>query len=207
MKTHKPSRTYLPEIVKAVADPTESNYPALDCNPKGFPAMVVDDNHDHHEVIQLPTRILQLWQEERMPREIWLDGRAVPTGKNYSNLGPSWMGMSVGHWEGNTLVVETVGIDDRAWLDTYAFPKSEQARFIERYTRTDVETLELEMILYDPLFYTEPWISDIKTWRKEARNSRAVNNFGWYGLFSGLTDLLCAPMNGGGTPSNPRGGN
>ena len=155
----------------------------------------------------LPTRIFQLWQEERMPREIWMDGRPVPSGSNYRNLGPSWMGMSVGHWEGNTLVVETVGLDDRAWLDTFGFPKSDEARVIERYNLTDPVTLEVEMTLYDPKYYTEPWVSDVKTWRKEPRNSRAVNNFGWYGLFSGLTDLLCAPMNGSGTPSNPRGGN
>ena len=113
MKTHRPTRSYLPDIAPATTDPALSNYPALTCNPKGFPAIVDDDNHDHHEVVQLSTRILQLWQEERMLREIWLDGREVPSGDNYANLGPSWMGMSVGHWEGNTLVVETVGLDDR----------------------------------------------------------------------------------------------
>jgi hypothetical protein len=198
MKTHHPTRSYLPEITPAESDPKRSNYPAITCNPKGFPAIVVDDNHDHHEVVQTPTRILQLWQEEGRIREIWLDGREVPSGKNYANLGVSWMGMSVGHWEGNTLVVETVGLDNRAWLDTFGFPKSDDARFIERITRTDAVTLELEMIMYDPTYYTAPWISDIKVWRKEARNARPVNNFGWYGLFSGLTDLICAPMNGGG---------
>ncbi len=206
MKTHKPSRTYLPEIVPAMTDPVASNYPALTCNPKGFPAIVVDDNHDHHEVVQLPSRILQLWQEERIPREIWLDGRELPSGDDYANIGVGWLGMSVGHWEGNTLVVETIGLDNRAWLDTFAFPKSDEARFIERYTLTDPETLEMEMTLYDPVYYTEPWISDIKVWRKEAQDARPINNFGWHGLFSPLNDLLCAPSNGGGRPSNPYGG-
>jgi hypothetical protein len=196
MKTYRPTRTYLPDIAPAVANYADTNYPAAMCNPKGFPAIVVDDNHDHHEVIMLPDRILQIWQEERMPREIWMDGREVPSGDNYLNLGPSWLGMSVGNWEGNTLVVETVGLDDRAWLDTFAFPKSDEARMIERYTRTDAETLELEQILYDPKYYTAPWVTDIKVWKKEARNARPVNNFGWYGLFpGGLNDLLCAPMN------------
>ena len=206
MKTHDPTRTYLPDIAPATADPADSNYPSLTCNPKGFPAIVVDDNHDHHEVVQLPTRILQLWQEERMPREIWLDGRKLPSGDDYGNIGVSWMGMSVGHWEGNTLVVENIGLDSRAWLDVYAFPKSDEARIVERYTRTDPVTLELEQILYDPVYYTAPWISDIKVWRKEARDARTVNFFGWYGLFSGINDLLCAPMNGEGRASNPYGG-
>ena len=206
MKTHRPSRSYLPDIAPATPDPTDSNYPALTCNPKGFPAIVVDLNHDHHEVIMLQDRMLQLWQKERMPREIWLDGRALPAGDNYGNIGPSWMGMSVGHWEGNTLVVETIGLDGRAWLDAYGFPKSDEARFRERYTRTDEKTLELEVIMYDPLYYTAPWVSDIKVWKKEARDARTVNNFGWYGLFSGVSDLLCAPMNGEGIPSNPFGG-
>ena len=125
--------------------------------------------------------------------------RQLPTGDDYGNIGVSWMGMSVGHWEGNTLVVETIGLDNRAWLDTFGFPKSDQSRVVERYTLTDPETLELEQTLYDPVYYTEPWISDIKVWRKEARDARPVNNFGWYGLFSGINDLLCAPMNGGGS--------
>ncbi len=196
--------TYLP--TRLTADPADSNYPSLTCNPKGFPAIMVDRNHDHHEVIVLPDRILQIWQEERMLREIWMDGRELPSGDNLANIGVAWMGMSVGHWEGNTLVVETIGLDGRAWLSASGYPKSDAAQFTERYTRTEENTIELELILYDPLYYTEPWVSDIKTWKKEARDARPVNNFGWYGLFSGINDLLCAPMNGGGRPSNPYGG-
>jgi hypothetical protein len=206
MKKHHSSRSYLPEITPAVADPKLSNYPALRCNPKGYPAIKVDDNHDHHEIVQMSNRIIELWQEEGRIREIWFDGRDVPSGDNLARLGVSWMGMSVGHWERNTLVVEVVGLDGRAWLDTYGFPKSDDARFVERITRTDPDTLEIEYIMYDPTYYTAPWVSDIKTWKKEARNAKPVNNFGWYGLFSSLTDLICAPMNGSGDPSNPYGG-
>jgi hypothetical protein len=207
MKTHRPTRSYVPEIAPAVADPKQSNYPATRCNPKGYPSIKVDDNHDHHEIVQLPNRILELWQEEGRIREIWMDGRPVPSGDNLERIGPSWMGMSVGHWEGNTLVVEVVGLDGRAWLDSYGFPKSDKARFIERITRPAPDTLEIEYILYDPEYYTVPWVSDIKTWKKEPRNAKPVNNFGWYGLFSGLNDLICAPMNGSGDYSNTFGGN
>jgi hypothetical protein len=206
LKSHKPSRSYVPELMPAVSDPKESNYPALRCNPKGFPAIKVDDNHDHHELIMLPDRMIEHWQEEGRLREVWMDGREVPSGDNLKRLGVSWMGMSVGHWENNTLVVEVVGLDGRAWLDTYGFPKSDDARFIERITHPAPDTLEIEYIMYDPTYYTAPWVSDIKTWKKEPRNARPVNNFGWYGLFSGLNDLICPPMNGSGDPSNPYGG-
>ena len=182
--------------------PEKSNDPAFACNPKGFPRMLVDTAHDWHEVIQLPDRILQLWQEERRPREIWIDGRAVPSGENLDNLGPSWYGHSVGHWEGNTLVVQTVGLDDRAWIDVFGYPKSDVARVEERYRRADADTLEVQLTLFDPSYYTAPWVSDTKTFKREAREK--VTFFGWYGLFSGLGELICAPMNANGV--NKRGG-
>lgn len=188
-------------------DPTLSNDPALACNPKGLTQMVVDTAHDHHEVIQLDNRILELWQEERIPREIWLDGRPIPTGNNLLNLGYSWYGMSVGHWEGDTLVVESVGMDPRSWVDIYGHPRSEDARLIERYTKTDGgRTLEGRFTLIDPAYYTEPWESDLKTWTLEPDNALATNNFGWFGVYPALVDLLCAPANGDGTGSNPFGG-
>ena len=192
IKKNIPTRARHP-LQKKINDPSLSNDPALGCNPKGFPQIVVDTAHDHHEVIQLPTRIIQLWQEERLPREIWMDGRAVPSGDNLANLGPSWYGMSVGHWEGDTLAVETVGLEESAWVDIYGYPKSNEARIIERYTKVNATTLQVQLTLYDPNYYTAPWVSDIKTFKKEARDGPQVNHFGWYGLFSGLTDLLCAP--------------
>ena len=191
---------------RAIAYPGPSNDPSRMCNPKGLPQMVVDTAHDHHEVIQMGDRILQLWQEERLPREIWMDGRPAPSGDNLLDLGTSWYGMSVGDWEGNSLVVETVGLDPRAWVDIYGYPKSEDARLIERYTRVDADTMEVQLTLIDPSYYTEPWVSDIKIFKKEPRDALAINNFGWYGLYPSLVDLLCAPINADGSPSNPTGG-
>jgi hypothetical protein len=183
------SRTEKP----APDDPADSNDPAFRCNPQGFPRIVIDTAHDYHEVIQLKDRILQLWQEERRPREIWMDGRPVPSGENLDNLGPAWYGHSVGHWEGDTLVVETVGLDDRAWVDLFGYPKSLKARVVERYRRTDASTLTLQLTLNDSEYYTQPWVSDLKTWKKQPREK--VTWFGWYGLFSGAGELVCAPMN------------
>ena len=143
-----------------------------------------------------------MWQEARVPREFWLDGRKLPTHDDLANLGPAWYGHSVAKWEADELVVQTVGLDERAWLDQYGLPKSFDARIEERYKKTDANTLELRLTLYDPTYYTRPWVSDVKIWKKEQRKN--VTWFGWYGLYSGLGELLCAPMNA--SPVNKRGG-
>ena len=196
-----PARSRNPRAAASTV-PSDSNDPAFSCNPKGFPRILVDDAHDWHEMIQLNGRLLQLWQEERRPREIWMDGRAPPSGENLDNLGPSWYGHSVGRWQGNTLVVDTVGLDERAWVDTYGYPKSADARVEERYMRVDAGAIEVRLTLVDPKFYKTPWVSDTKVFKKEPREK--VTFFGWYGLFSGLGELICAPMNA--SPVNKKGG-
>ena len=201
MKQNIPARSRNPNAPAAV-NPEDSNDPAMSCNPKGFPRIVLDTAHDFHEVLQTKDRVIQLWQEERRPREIWMDGRAVPSGENLDNLGPAWYGHSVGRWEGNTLVVTTVGLDDRAWVDLFGWPKSADARVEERYTRVDAETLELQLTLTDPTYYTAPWASDKKIWKRQPREKATF--FGWYGLFSGSGELICAPMNANGV--NKKGG-
>ena len=189
-------------LAQEIDDQALSNDPTFACNPKGFPRILLDTAHDFHEVMMLPDRVLQVWQEARVMREIWLDGREVPSGENLENLGPAWYGHSVAEWEGDTLVVNTVGFDEREWLDQYGFPISFEARIEERYTKVDAETIELQLTLNDPTHYTRPWVSDTKMWKKEPREN--VTWYGWYGLFSGLGELLCAPVNA--SPINPRGG-
>jgi len=192
-------------LTKKIDDPKDTNDPTFACNPKGFPRILLDTAHDYNEVVTLPDRIYQIWQEARVPREIWLDGRSVPTAEQLDNFGAAWYGESVGRWEGDTLVVTTVGLDDRAWLDQYGFPKSFHAKIEERYKMTDPNTLSLQLTLTDPEMYSAPWVSDTKTWKKEARKN--VTWFGWYGLFSGLGELLCAPMNANPYVSAGSGGN
>lgn len=176
--------------VRAVI-PALSNDPMMACNPPGFPRLLLDP--EPVEFVHIPGRLLQLFQWDRTLREIWTDGRAVPSGDNLANLGPAWYGHSVGVWQGNTLVVTTVGLDDRGWVDIFGFPKSADARFQERYTRVDADTIELRMTMDDPKFYTAPWVSDVKTFERLPRED--VTYFGWYGLFGGITDAICAPMN------------
>ncbi len=172
------------------AVPTLSNDPAFKCDPLGFPRIL--DRHEPIEFIHTPDRLLQSTQWERRTREIWLDGRELPSGENLENLGPAWYGHSVGVWEGDTLVINTVGLDDRAWMDRRGLPLSFHARVEERWRRLDAGTLELRMKLYDPDYYTAPWGGDHPILFKP-ENPADYNYFGWKGLYSGVTEQICAP--------------
>jgi hypothetical protein len=103
-------------------------------------------------------------------RTIYTDGRAHP-----ANLSPSYRGHSVGHWEGDTLVVDSVGYNDRVWIDNLGMPTTEQLHTIERFTRTDFNTIKYEMTVDDPGAYTAPWKSGFyMTWQSGAESFEFV---------------------------------
>ena len=103
------------------------------------------------KIIQTPGLIVIL-NPDLTHRQIFLDGRALETAPN-----PSWMGYSVGHWDGDTLVVESLGFNDRTWLDHDGHPHTENLRVTERYRRRTFGTLDLEVTLSDPAAYAKPW--------------------------------------------------
>jgi len=103
------------------------------------------------KIVQTPTLIVVLL-DDLTYRQIHLDGRELPKDPN-----PSWMGYSVGHWEGDTLVVESSGFTDRSWLDYEGHPHTEALRIVERYRRRDVGHLDLEVTFEDPGAYNRPW--------------------------------------------------
>jgi hypothetical protein len=177
-----------PAYVRAVI-PALSNDPIMECNPQGLPRLILDT--EPTEWIQLPGRLVQFFQWGHIPREIWMDGRELPTGENLVNLGVSWFGMSVGKWEGDTLVVNTIGFDDRTWLDIHGFPHSADMRLEERYRRDSFDHIEYTFTIYDPKIYRAPWVSDKKGWRRMPENQ--VSYFGWKG-FSGFLEGICAPV-------------
>ena len=186
-----PSRSPDPRLTVATV-PELSNDPAYACNPRGFPRTMLDQAVRFFEFIHLDGRILQLLQQERTLRELWMDGRALPSGDSLENIGPSWYGHSVAEWQGDELVVNTVGLDDRAWLDSLGHVKSFYASVEERYRLIDADTLELRMILHDPTYYTIPWEAETRIFEREPREG--ITFFGWYGMFSGVMDMMCAPM-------------
>jgi hypothetical protein len=85
-------------------------------------------------------------------RQILIDGRKLPEGPQ-----PTWIGYSVGHWEGNTMVVESAGFNDLTWLDYGGHPHTEALRTTERFTRKDFGHMEIQITFSDPKAYTRPW--------------------------------------------------
>lgn len=103
------------------------------------------------KIIQTPAVIVIL-HPDLTYRQIYLDGRSLENSPN-----PSWMGYSVGHWDQDTLVVESFGFNDRTWLDSSGHPHTEALRTTERYRRRDLGHLDVEVTLQDPKVYTRPW--------------------------------------------------
>ena len=103
------------------------------------------------KIVQTPTLIVML-DEDLTYRQIYLDGRPLE-----SDPQPTWMGYSIGHWDGDTLVVESAGFNDKTWLDTDGHPHTEALRTTERYRRTDFGHLEMEETIQDPKVYAKPF--------------------------------------------------
>ena len=102
-------------------------------------------------IVQTPQLIVML-NPDLTYRQIWMDGRALEANPN-----ASWMGYSVGRWEGDTLVVESYGFHPGTWLDRDGHPHTEQLRLTERYRRLSFGKLETEVTFNDPGAYTRPW--------------------------------------------------
>jgi hypothetical protein len=96
--------------------------------------------------------VLVILYESAPTRQVFLDGRPLPKDPN-----PTWMGYSVGRWEGDTLVVDTAGYNDRTWLDLTGHPHTEALRVTERFRRLNTGQMKIEMTFDDPKTYTRPW--------------------------------------------------
>jgi hypothetical protein len=112
--------------------------------------------HTHPEprkIIQAPHELVILYEGNAGVRQIFTDGRPLPT----KDPQPWWFGYSTGHWVGDTLVVETSGFRDGGWLDVNGSPLTDAGKMTERFTRPNAGTLELEITVDDPRAYTRPW--------------------------------------------------
>ena len=112
---------------------------------------------DPIEVVQTPNRVVILYESWHIFRSIPTDGRDHP-----KNLDPTWFGNSVGKWDGDTLVVETTGFNDRGWLDARGHTHSEALRLTERFHRPDFGHMEVQLTIDDPRTYTRPFTIRIK---------------------------------------------
>jgi hypothetical protein len=104
------------------------------------------------EIVQLPDRVIMLYEIHHAFRIIPTDGRPHP-----DDMEPTYLGDSVAHWEGDTLVVEVAGFNDKTWLAGVGTVHSEALRVTERYTRDTFETIRYEVTMEDPVVFTKPW--------------------------------------------------
>lgn len=172
--------------------PLTSNDPMYKCNPQGFPRLTWEEN-EPFEIVNTTGRILHLYEQQRTLREIWMDGRKLPSGQDLDDLGPNWYGHSVGAWEGDTLVVRTTGFDERMWIDEWGDPISFDAIVEERYKMIDSNTIQGQLTINDPKVFEKPWVQEPQKFSRMTDES--VTASGWKGLFSGASDGVCAPIN------------
>ena len=104
------------------------------------------------EIIQTAKRVAILFEAWNVFHVIPTDGRAFP-----ADIEPTWIGTSIGHWDGDTFVIETKGFNGKTNLDTAGHQHSEQMHLTQRFTRTDEKQMAYEVIVDDPIFYTKPW--------------------------------------------------
>ena len=164
--------------------PGASNDPAITCDPLGFPRNVLTYAITNRGGIlfgSAPDRILIAYEQQRVWREVWMDGRALPKAVDVRGAPESrYYGYSTGHWENDTtLVIDTTGVDERPWLDEEGHPRSSSAHIQERYTRPDEYNLQLTVTVDDPKFYTKPW-----TWMRA--------NFYWMKA-QDFSESFCVP--------------
>jgi hypothetical protein len=133
-----------------MADGMRDN-PDAHCLPMGH--MQLHLHPQPRKIIQLPNLIVMLWEGNSGIRQIFMDGRSLPD----NDPQPWWYGYSVGHWEGDTLVVVTTGFRDSGWLDVNGSPLTDQGKITERFTRVSYGHMIIDVTIDDPKAYTKPF--------------------------------------------------
>jgi hypothetical protein len=145
-----PFQPWAAELVKARRADENKDDPDGHCQPLGLVKM-----HLHpypRKMIQVPGLLLILFERDTNYRQIFTDGRPLPRDPQ-----PSFNGYSTGKWDGDTLVVESIGFKDGLWLDVSGTPLTEAAKVTERFRRPNFGSLEIEVTIDDPRAYTKPW--------------------------------------------------
>ena len=134
---------------------TETNDRVYKCSPPGLPYIYLQ--LFPVQILQTPKEVIELFEYDHTVRRILIDGRKHPAG-----VKPSYNGHSIGHWEGDTLVVDTIGLNGKNWLDRVGHPESAQMHIMERIHRVDEKTLQVDFTFDDPKSYTKPWTAQMR---------------------------------------------
>jgi hypothetical protein len=135
--------------------------PLSRCLPPGVPRidMSTPDAPHPFKIVETPALVVLLYETSSNStfRQVFLDGRPLPKDPQ-----PTWLGYSIGHWEGGTLVVDTIGFNGLSWTDTAkGHPQTESAHVTERFTRRDFGHLEIDVTIDDPKAYLKPWSAKV----------------------------------------------
>ena len=133
------------------------DHPGVRCLPSGIPEK--NNIPDGLKLVQTEDLIVLLHESRTIYRQIFTDGRPLPKDPQ-----PTWMGYSVGKWENDTLVVETIGQNGKTWLDMRGLPGTESLRVTERYSRPTIGHIDIDVTIDDPKAYTRPWTVKL-AWR------------------------------------------
>lgn len=170
LKTVPPLTPYGQKLFDAIQSDSpqwNSKDPMNICDPYGWPRWLTYDYG--FEFVVLPNRVLQFVEQGHTWRDIWTDGRKLPSDPPI----PRYLGYAVGRWEGDSFVVESNGYDDRSWLTNQVrrtgntrpggYPHSDEMRVEERYKRLNYGLLQITLTIIDPKVYTAPWTTTATT--------------------------------------------
>jgi len=137
-------------VYRSSSPSTVLSDPIFSCFPPGVPRIYL--LNFPVQIVQIPGQVIMLFEFDHFVRRIYTDGR--PHDKD---VGPLWMGDSIGKWEGDTLVADTVSFNDKTTLDREGYPHSDAMHLTERIRRVGHDSLEIDLTVDDPKAYTKPW--------------------------------------------------
>jgi hypothetical protein len=152
-----PLKPWAQDLYKQRIDTEGKDHPGVSCLPSGIPEK--DNIPDGLKLVQTEDLVIFLHESRTIYRQIFTDGRPLP-----KNAQPTWMGYSIGRWDNDTLVVETIGQNGKTWLDMRGLPATPAIKVTERLTRPNIGRMNIEVTIDDPEAYTKPWKVNL-TWR------------------------------------------
>jgi len=150
-----PFQPWAAALFKERAGALGKGRPSQHCIPHGIPDGMLVRNSPF-KLVQTPGVVVILYEEFNHYRQIFTDGRSFP-----AEMSPSWFGYSLGKWEGEVFVVETLGFNDKSWFDDPGHPHSDALRVTERFRRPNFGRMEMQITFDDSKAYTKPWSATI----------------------------------------------
>ena len=124
------------------------------CYPPGTPRIYLQPFP--FQIVQTPKEIIMIFEYDHTVRQIFTDGRPHP-----ADVTPTYMGNSIGKWEDDTLVVDTVGFNEKTWLDRDGHQHSDQLHVIERFHRLNMDNMQVDITMEDPKALAKPWVTQL----------------------------------------------